>query len=114
MAQQLKQPEMGVLEFTSSTRSGKQDMHMLTGKYSSNYRAEAVAMARAAEELTTNPIEIKPNVLILTDALSVLEGLKNARKNVWILCIEHWQHSHQRQRLPYSGSLPTVAFQGMR
>ena len=50
------------------------------GKYSSNYRAEAVAMTRAAEELTTNANEIKPNVLILTDALSVLEGLKNAKE----------------------------------
>ena len=50
------------------------------GKYASNYRAEAVAMTKAAEELTSNANEIKPNVLILTDALSVLEGLKNAKE----------------------------------
>jgi len=29
MAQQMKQPEMGVLESTLSTTSGKRDMHML-------------------------------------------------------------------------------------
>ena len=37
-------------------------------------------MTKAAEELTSNANEIKPNVLILTDALSVLEGLKNAKE----------------------------------
>merc|ERR1712212_1051346 len=50
------------------------------GKYASNYRAGAVAMTKAAEELTSNANEIKPNVLILTDALSVLEDLKNAKE----------------------------------
>ena len=50
------------------------------GKYSSNYRAEAVAMTKAADELSSNANEIKPNVVILTDALSVLDGLKNGKE----------------------------------
>ena len=74
-----------------------------------------MAITRAAEELTTNANEIKPNVLILTDALSVLEGLKNAKEK----CLDPLHKalatlSLKRQKLPYSGSLPTVAFQGMR
>ena len=59
------------------------------GRYSSNYRAEAVAMAKAADELSSNAHEIRPNVVFLTDALSVLDGLKNGKENVWILYIRH-------------------------
>ena len=51
-----------------------------TGKYSTNYRAEVIAIKKAAEELAENENDIKPNISILTDALSVLEGLQNTRE----------------------------------
>lgn len=51
-----------------------------TGKYSTNFKAEAKAIQKAAEELLQNTDQIKRNVVILTDALSVLDALKNHKK----------------------------------
>ena len=51
-----------------------------TGKYSNNYKAESVAMGKAVEEMLKEADKIKPNVVILTDALSVLEALGNPKK----------------------------------
>jgi len=51
-----------------------------TGKYSTNYRAEVIAIKKAAEELPENENDIKPNISVLTDALSVYEGLQNTRE----------------------------------
>ena len=51
-----------------------------TGKFSTNYKAESMAMKNAAEELMRNSNNIKPNIVILTDALSVLEGLENTKE----------------------------------
>lgn len=39
-----------------------------------------MALTKAAEELISCTTAIKPNILILTDALSVLEGLKNSKE----------------------------------
>ena len=50
------------------------------GKYSSNFRAETLAMHTAVEEMLKETDNIKPNVVILTDALSVLEALGNPKK----------------------------------
>ena len=51
-----------------------------TGKYSTNFKAEAKAIQMAAEELLQNTNQIKRNVVILSDALSVLDALKNHKK----------------------------------
>ena len=51
-----------------------------TGKYSTNFKAEAEALKRAATEIRNNLPRIKPNVVIFTDALSVLSKLQNPRQ----------------------------------
>ena len=51
-----------------------------TGKYSNNYKAESVAMGESVEEMLKEADKIKPNVVILTDALSVLEALGNPKE----------------------------------
>ena len=51
-----------------------------TGKYSNNFKAETFAMHTAVEEMLKEADNIKPNVVILTDALSVLEALGNPKK----------------------------------
>ena len=48
-----------------------------TGKYSTNFKAEAEALKRAATEIQNNLPRTKPNVVIFTDALSVLSKLQN-------------------------------------
>ena len=48
-----------------------------TGKYSINFKAEAEALKRAAIEIRNNLPQTKPNVVIFTDALSVLSKLQN-------------------------------------
>ena len=50
-----------------------------TGKYSTNFKAEAEALKRAAIEIRNNLPRTKPNVVIFTDALSVLSKLQNPR-----------------------------------
>ena len=50
------------------------------GKYSNNFKAETFAMHTAVEEMLIEADNIKPNVVILTDALSVLEALGNPKK----------------------------------
>ena len=59
---------------------GEAKLSYATGKYSTNYKAETMAMKNAAEELCRNSNKIKPNTVILTDALSVLQGLKNMKE----------------------------------
>ena len=51
-----------------------------TGKYSTNFKAEAEALKRAAIEIRNNLPRTKPNVVIFTDALSVLSKLQNPRQ----------------------------------
>ena len=51
-----------------------------TGKYSTNSKAEAEALKRAAIEIRNNLPRTKPNVVIFTDALSVLSKLQNPRQ----------------------------------
>ena len=48
-----------------------------TGKYSTNFKAEAHAIKKAAAEIRNNLPPTKPNVVIFTDALSVLSKLQN-------------------------------------
>jgi len=52
-----------------------EEQHQLpTGILSTNYKAEVVAITKAAQLLTEHPAQ---NIVILTDALSVLESLEN-------------------------------------
>ena len=51
-----------------------------TGKYSTNFKAEAEAFKRAAIEIRNNLPRTKPNVVILTDALPVLSKFQNPRQ----------------------------------
>ena len=46
-----------------------------TGKYSTNFKAEAEALKKATIEIRNNLPRTKPNVVIFTDALSVLSKL---------------------------------------
>ena len=80
MDQQQRQPRMVELETSLNILRVKQKLSYATGKYSTNYKAETMAMKNAAEELCRNSNKIKPNTVILTDALSVLQGLKNMKE----------------------------------
>ena len=51
-----------------------------TGKYSTNFKAKAGALKRAATEIRNNLPRAKPNVVIFTGALSVLSKLQNPRQ----------------------------------
>ena len=53
---------------------------IVTGKYSTNFKAEAEALKRAATEIRNNLPRTKPNVVIFTDALSALSKLQNPRQ----------------------------------
>ena len=57
-----------------------------TGKYSTNYKAEAEALKTAAQELSTNQQKVKQNVVIFSDALSVLQSLQKPGKDLNELC----------------------------
>ena len=56
---------------------GIEQITIATGKYSTNFKAEAEALKKAAIEITNNLPRTKPNVVIFTDALSVLSKLQN-------------------------------------
>ena len=49
-----------------------------TGRYSTNFRAEAEALKLAAEHIKTSPLSTT-NVVFLSDALSVLQSLKSGK-----------------------------------
>ena len=51
-----------------------------TGKYSSNYRAEVIALQEAAKRLVKRRKQAKKRIVIFTDALSVLQALNNAAR----------------------------------
>ena len=51
-----------------------------TGNYSTNFKAKAGALKRAAIEIRNNLPRAKPYVVIFTDALSVLSKLQNPRQ----------------------------------
>ena len=57
--------------------NGIAQITIATGKYSTNFRAEAEALKKAAIEIRNNLPRTKPNVIIFTDALSVLSKLQN-------------------------------------
>ena len=56
---------------------GIEQITIATGKYSTNFKVEAEALKKAAIEITNNLPRTKPNVVIFTDALSVLSKLQN-------------------------------------
>ena len=60
-----------------SYNDGIAQITIATGKYSTNFKAEAEALKRAAIEIRNNLPRTKPNVVIFTDALSVLSKLQN-------------------------------------
>ena len=49
-------------------------------KHSTNFKAEAEALKKAATEISNNLPGAKPNVVIFTNALSVLSKLQNPRQ----------------------------------
>ena len=51
-----------------------------TGKYSTNFKAEAEALKKATVEIRSNLPRTEPNVVIFTDALSVLSKLQSPRQ----------------------------------
>ena len=51
-----------------------------TGKYSTNFKAETEALRTAATEIAANLPRTKPNIVIFTDALSVLDALQNPQQ----------------------------------
>ena len=59
---------------------GKAHITIATGKYSNIFKAEAEALTKAAIEIRNNLPRTKPNVVIFTDALSVLSKLQNPRQ----------------------------------
>ena len=58
---------------------GDEELAIPTGKYSTNYRAETEALCTAARTVAENPARTTGKVVILTDALSVLQALQNSR-----------------------------------
>lgn len=56
-----------------------------SGKYSTNYRAEAAAITKATTDLNQNAARIKEKVVIFTDALSVLQALNQPSKDLNVL-----------------------------
>ena len=66
-------------ESTSSTQEAeKTESASLPGLYSTNYKAEAEALKTAAAHIEVS-IHASPNVVLLTDALSVLQALQSNR-----------------------------------
>ena len=60
-------------------KGGKEDkISLATGLYSTNYKAEAVALKTAAAHIEVST-HASPNVVLLTDALSVLQALQSNR-----------------------------------
>ena len=59
----------------------KAHITIATGKYSANFKAEAEALKKAAVEIRDNLPQTKPNVVIFTYALSVLNKLQNHCQN---------------------------------
>lgn len=55
---------------------------MPTGKYSTNYRAEAAALREASISISQNTTKTKMKVVIFTDALSVLQRLNRPSKDL--------------------------------
>ena len=56
---------------------GIAQISIATGKYSTNFEAEAEALKKAASEIRNNLPRTKLHVVIFTDALSVLSKLQN-------------------------------------
>ena len=56
---------------------GTAQITIATGKYSTNFKAEAEDLKKAGAEIRHNLLRTKPNVVIFTDTLSVLSKLHN-------------------------------------
>ena len=63
-----------LLRFTD----GDEHLAIPTGKYSTNYRAEMEALCKAASTAKENSAKTTGQIVIFTDALSVLHALKNS------------------------------------
>ena len=64
--------------YVQFSKDEEEKVHLPTGFFSTNYKAEAMALEEAAKLLRNDPRTNK-NVVFLTDALSVLQALKNNR-----------------------------------
>ena len=73
-----------------------------TGKYSTNFKAEAEALKKAAIEIRNNLPQTKPNVVIFTDALSVLSKLQNPHQ--WGGNCPGWPRSPDKPNLAVDSS----------
>ena len=56
-----------------------EELAIPTGKYSTNYLAETEALCTAVSTVAENPARTTGKVVIFTDALSVLQALKNSQ-----------------------------------
>ena len=61
-------------------KGGGSSISLLTGKYSTNFKAEAKALKAAVTEVKNNLPRVHKKIVIFTDALSVLHALQNPRK----------------------------------
>ena len=60
-------------------KDGEEQQSIATGKFSTNYRAESEALRMAADCLTKNRNRTHNNIVIFTDALSVLQSLQSPK-----------------------------------
>ena len=58
---------------------GEEELAIPTGRHSTNFRAETEALCAAASAVLRSPERTTGRVVIFTDALSVLQALKNSR-----------------------------------
>lgn len=58
---------------------GTEEIAIPTGKHCTNFRAEKEALCEAARTISRNPERTTGQVVVFTDALSVLQALKNSR-----------------------------------
>jgi ribonuclease HI len=58
---------------------GDEELALPTGIFSSNYRAETEALRAAVTKVAQNPERTRGQVVLLTDALSVLQALRSSR-----------------------------------
>ena len=82
MVLQQKPPEMGEVACTSGTMMEKNTLPWPQKKHSTNFKAEAEALKKAAVDIRNNLLRTKPNAVIFTDALSLsLSVLKKTPKS---------------------------------
>ena len=65
----------------TTIRDGEEKLALPTGNYSANFRAKTEALHTAATAVSENAARTTGQVVLLPDALSVLQTLKSSRSN---------------------------------